>query len=1055
MMKDRSIRRLSLYKVGKGLTLICDLLKFLEMEESDMKKKTVLVFLMLMSLCLAFPLMTFAEETTNAEGIPLVQMNIENKEIKEGEVSKVTLSLSNLTATVLKDVQMNVNLPEGLSLVSGKTKISYDTVHPGESQVHTFEVRSTPGKTGALVPSPGTGIPGGNILSALVLPTVILLVAIGLILWRKKRKTSFNRMLCFVVCMALSLELFSLVLAPTVRAEGTGQSWCETTEVISAGEKVNLTADITVGATEDLEIENTILESESAVPVGSDRCEFLINVKNGNLNEDFDTLDKTTDITLIGALENMSVEKIEKQSESSFIMTLSGGLVKEEGLGMIEMNTRGFSGTYPSATCAIRTVEVNPWFDVESSTVESGKLTLPFSIDCASFTDEFTKVIEDPVFLNQNFAFIDGEGEVVEGINFVKFTPNAASATDAALTITVDGITESGALYNTIDECSLRVNNDVTNCKDFNIYFDASDAIVRITTVLKDYSVASDEITLTAHYSSTINVLGGDVVGLMTEDIEFISDWGEDLTWSLDGVSGNQFDYTMTLKMAEPSDGTPEDEQIMRTFAETLPTWVEVKIKNDRLVNAEGIPIIQEEDQSFIIQPAESTVVMNDETILRKAPGRSDTALKDFKKAYNHTKTLISAVKNISSGNVIGFIGDILGFDSGDNAVKMALEELKAQNVELQSQVTDLSYQIANLEKNLDASENLKRFYDSNINMYNVIDAVNNTQNGNLLLKLAEEEAKIPEGTTYAEAGDYRSCVESIIKVIDGRSSGSKFNGFLDQTLVLGDMITGSHGVFPHSIFEDYDTLIEQRYNWDPETFNAKQAFRASALSRYLDAYTLCQIYINEEVTDNPSAINNYYDALDKLQVQLEKIKEMVESKDFNAKTSPRADGKILNLVTKEAYSPTAFSTFSMPTYYGNTASLYYSKDLTDTFDCDLSVFQYKPNNPNATLNVMLGRYEHAGYNNLLEELNGVGFKAESQYLYMGKPYVVCGHPDNNLFKWWRDYYANVFNLAEADPNKAYVQDMHVGDMRKTYWAFKGWKFYQNDFNLLRFNPKV
>lgn len=135
----------------------------------------------------------------------------------------------------------------------------------------------------------------------------------------------------------------------------------------------------------------------------------------------------------------------------------------------------------------------------------------------------------------------------------------------------------------------------------------------------------------------------------------------------------------------------------------------------------------------------------------------------------------------------------------------------------------------------------------------------------------------------------------------------------------LGDLITGNAAISANGIGSLYFDYVDTYYNWEPQTFDARKQFLAYVGAAYINGYTASMCELNVELADakaagDESSVRAIESAQKTLAKQAGKVGEIIsgevdetgklvsESK-LSSRTHARADGGVLNLVTKSVFA--------------------------------------------------------------------------------------------------------------------------------------------------------
>ena len=963
-------------------------------------------------------------------GVPPVHITFSRDDVAPGQTVDVTVTLDNNTASELLDVTLDTALPQGLTVAKDSPSKAYEAIASGQSVSYTFTAKAaadtaagTAGKSG----NPGTGTPAGSALTAAAILTLLLLSAV-----LYKRRFSGRRTLSILLCVLLSVEAFALAYPAKALAAGAEPTAVDMTYTAEgslnlSGAPAVLTSTVHVGQTRDGELPTVTVTSEDTVATGASVCHFVLTASQGTFSKDFDSLTAgASHVTLAGSFEGMTVSALSRNEGNQSITVALTGTVQDNGPGVVLFDDTTIEDIGINLSAQVSTGVPMPAFDVDQCSAQDGSLSLAFSLDRAEFSDKAAA---------SDFSFADAGGTPIEGLSFTSLTKDGSNGT---VTLQIAGLSTASELFSAIDEGTMTIGENATNCGPLNLCFDLRDSSATVSTTLTNYSLTENgdgTSTLTGSYVAVVSVSDGTVANLETSDLEINDGDGLPDLFTLKNVTadgnGPDFSFDMSVQVDTEEGITAEDYQ---EVLYDLPYLLDVTILNGKLTDAHGVVLPQ---NTFDLMPAGPMAAE-----ANSLDGDASNGL-SASDAFSYSQAVLSALGNAASGNYMGAIADLLGIGAGgDASVLEKLNALNKQNSDLQSKVEELSTQIASMQKSLEASQRLLRFYDTSESLSTIVNAVDNTREGSLLTKLSGLKKGTPEYETY---------VGKIINTITKRTSDKGFNDFLNWTKTLGKMILGENITLGTPVFDDFDFLCNNRCNWDPETFADKQNFRASVISKYSDAYTICMIYMDDYNSKNPEE-TTYDNDVQELGKQVKDVKEFAEGRAHEVVA--REDGKILNLVNGKAYGQNTFSDFNISQYMDPVDPFWGNYKYAESVDS--KNFEYdttdlgNPQDTSSAFSTMVSRLPNTGYDNLYEEFKHAGFKnIGSQYLYFGN-YKRTKHPDRLGLILLHEFTGNYYDLKKGE----YIQNGSTGYYRIVFYAFKGWQVSAEHFeNLLRFNP--
>lgn len=999
------------------------------MKKQFLKKFWLTIFSALMVFFLATG-SAFAQTdipALDAAGIPPVHITFSRDSVQSGETVDVTVSLNNNTVSELQNVTIDADLPEGLTVVKDSPSKTYNAITPSQTVSYTFTAKAGIYNSGTSAnekdDNPVTGAPTGSPLTALAILTVLLL---GTALY--KRRFSGRRTLSIILCFLLTMESFSLLgpqkaLAEEAESPVSDFSYTAEGQLDLCGSKAVVTANVLVGQTLESELPIGEILSSDTVASGASVCHFILSAKDDAFVQDFSSLvSGARHMTLSGSFEGMTISNLTyKDTTQAIDVTLSGTVKENAGPGMVLFDNTSLENNRTTLAAFVQTGTPLPAFVIDQCSVNNGRLILPFTMDSAEFSDRATA---------EDLNFRDYNGDPIDGLTITDLViPSTEARKDGRAVLTIDGKTTAGELFNAIDDGTMTIGENATNCGPLELYFDLTDRSATVTTVLTDYDLQNNNdgsSTLTGCYEAVVSLNDGDTapISLSSEDLALDACGIEGYIISAPTATGGP-DFSFNICTTIPSEAEVTKENYL-DYLYILPYALDVTIGNNKLTDTYGVPLLQ---TTFDLMPAgQATESVNNNRSVQSS-------------AFKYTQTVVNSLSKVTSGNFLGALGDLLGLGTGDDSVMNALSVLQEQNHDLQSRIENLATQMANQQAQSDAANDILIYYK---NLDNLSSVILNVDYSGYLTQLAQ----IPD----KNSAEYKALNEKIVNILTTRlGSDQGINAFIQATMNLGRMICNTsigNPITKNLLLDDYTTLINQRYNWDPETFASKQEFLASIVSKYNDAFMICQVYINDYNDKNPDKKDAYSYETNYLPQQAKDVAQYLNSQE--AALSPRSDGKILNLVNGQAYGQNTFSDFNIDNYMKSAGKYKYPSSVDDvSFSSDTSSLG-NPTDNNSTICKMVKRLPNTSYSNLYDELKGVGFtNFNNQYIYYGNYSRSMNHERLGLVED-DQFTANYYDLK----NNKFIQNGSIGHYRMAYWAGKGWRTTADEATpLLRFNP--
>ena len=373
----------------------------------------------------------------------------------------------------------------------------------------------------------------------------------------------------------------------------------------------------------------------------------------------------------------------------------------------------------------------------------------------------------------------------------------------------------------------------------------------------------------------------------------------------------------------------------------------------------------------------------------------------DWIKTFNTAKTIFTKISgyisNFEKGDWMGLlqssISDINGYFFTTDAPDKV--DLVKEVLEMNDKVTAIGQQVEALSSKLDSIESRIVFKSrvtelnkalSHTEMYATI--LSGSQKS--LMESAEKSGELTVDSTLT--ADQIKIVEDTVKVAQDMEATRHTNGALEETIALGNLITGNGT--STSIIQEYADYVGTYYNWQPETFQAVDLFYSRVAAAYQCGYSIANMQLKLEMRDAEQDLaaattnkekRNAENAIKLVNYELKDLYEsaksvcatLVGTVDDNGNVTEESaisklthdavgDGSVLNLVTGTRFAANSFD----KSYFGETTGSQCHKKLAreakQVGNISLGTSALKISD----VRIMIQRLKDNGlYNNLYTEL--------------------------------------------------------------------------------------
>lgn len=281
------------------------------------------------------------------------------------------------------------------------------------------------------------------------------------------------------------------------------------------------------------------------------------------------------------------------------------------------------------------------------------------------------------------------------------------------------------------------------------------------------------------------------------------------------------------------------------------------------------------------------------------------------------------------AGSVFGFIAHVI---EGAEGEFYTMEDVVERLDTMQESLNSIERQVSGLSIQLDAIET-RAAYRESINP--LLSSTSSLTRG--IASLVQKNLRALNLKTVAASFDELSATDqqtlrslAAATAAYSRTKNTTTTALVDQ---LGSMLLGNTAIGATGVAQLYFDYVDTYYNWEPETLPARSSFLTYVGTAYVYGYmaAMCELnvqYANASEGDK-AGIQQSIDDLVEQAGQVAALLAGTEDgqgkwteSDLATRTRERADGKVLNLVTGDAYTRTDASTASLTAGFSATALL-------------------------------------------------------------------------------------------------------------------------------------
>lgn len=906
------------------------------------------------------PIGAWADEAEDVSGAPdwapAVTAAFDATSYDGADRMVLTVAGTNDGPAIIRDVDFDVVVPQGFYVVSGSASKHLDAIAPGERVEMQLALSQS-------VPAPTTFARTGDGLAGLAVGLVLVVVgALAIAVAVGYFRKGASRLLSVVLVGTLAVGMVPVVHGSASADEVASGAVltvgsAEATTAVD-GVEVGVVATMAVATADELP-ETTEATLEALDAVAANAVSAHVEIRS---DLDFAAQVSPEHLTLGDGLTSCEVVSIERVDDNTIVLVLAGLAGTGDDYGTVEAAAGAFADTAATGFGIVPVSQPHPFVsdvtDIQSAGYVDGSFVLSLYLDCAEF-------IDNPV--STDFSLPANPAIAVESVGL-----DGRNVVNVALSVPGETTEEQfEALDTALTEGGIVVAASATNCGALTSTAGGSSALeyvdalpvatARVENVQEggDGSLAFDFVVdLSALNGAVALDDASDVVlrepdGLQSDDCEIV-----DATPKLMDDNTLLFPVTVPVPSGESTsllqaigdangDGTidgVENAVVQEALAWTL-SGHELELKGDALINAWGIP---QNGTTVALTLADSA---QPASASARDASTAATSLELCQTALSSIGYFVSAFAMSDpgaffqgAGSVFGFIAKSVGLSEEELVtLQDVMDQLNRMDTELRTvdtKVSALSQQLNDMERRQDYAKDVRSLQGliGRISAYSPLVAASVSK----LDDVNKDAAKFSE-LSEGDQKKMRSLAVSTeaLRTISGSSA-------FDDTIKLGDLITGESTIGAKSIVEEYDQWHATYYNWEPETYDARQNFMARVGSAYVMGYAAAMAQLEVKIADEKDAdkIAGYRAAEQQLVSGAGRVVEvlrgtkgtdgkLVES-PLLAKTHARSDGAVLNLVNGRLFNQASFSS----NIYGDLAT-FTKKDIdnvsTYVFDGSLT----------------------------------------------------------------------------------------------------------------------
>lgn len=995
---------------------------------------------LLPTLC---PQAAWAEEGA----VPQVVGSFDKESYAAGEGATVTFRVTNDGTAAWSGARLEAQLPKGMKLAAEgvSTVAERETLPVGETLELQVPVAFEAGFFGTALASTGDGAPGAALaLTALAAAILVLLAAGTLSHDRVRARRSRSGMSVLLVAVLVA------GLAPALPAKAFGDEGGSPEPTVFLGEAVcsspaaTVTAAFTIRNSNETAspVANVAVADGQAVPASAKYA--LVEVVSDLPFADGLSSDT---VRLGDSFEGLKVASVERTGDNAAVVRVEGGAPSGSD-GLIVFDEGSFTDGRAVGGAAVSVEAATLSFDADGSSYDSGAFTLPVSVENGRFACTAGA---------QDWLFADGAGLAAtsfsvdpddnrRGTLTVRADQARASDQVAALSAALDPNTSQLLLAPAalVGEAGASLAADAIEGR-ADTLAEAASAVpygaVEATGVVRNGDgslTVTSRVTLGAKDGS-ICLTSLDQVVLPGQDEKdgLLESSLVTLGSILDDGSGFDFTFDIDADTAASwygpfKESGQSEAEAERQFLEEITQLMcgrEVDLVSGAVLNAYGIP------------QGDSTIILSNVSSLDELNGVAvaSSSEEDAKMAFEALEKIVSAIGWFSAGGegAASGISELLGLIAAmiNPSPEITLQDIYDELQQMKGQLSRMETSIDRMAVELQAVDKRAGFDSEWYEVKWRIDHLSSY--GGLYTTLT---SKLAAGSADDDLDTVMKANEKLLNqyasAIDKKDKLLGTTVYTD-TRDLGTLILGTGQT---DIVGDYYKWLETYYNWDPETFVAKDEYLASVMMAYLYGYGASMAYLNvkasQEDPDDPFGEGDnavYVSSMRELKEQAGQVVKKLagevgtdgEGKATIAKKSAYrqateplpgdgyAAGYVRNLLNDRSYP---LGKYMLQDIYAAKSPNFYTSVEKDrlypyTFDGDINLAQFQQMVANLPQVRGLGG-TYAEVDSLWKELEVLGFNLDGCY---GGGSDIEHHP---AWLYWHKTSLNMIAVSDATYHK-------------------------------------
>lgn len=1007
-------------------------------------------FLAVAVLLVAALLPTLCPQAAWAEGgaVPQVVGSFDKESYAAGEGATVTFRVTNDGTAAWSGARLEVRLPQGMKLAGegASTVAERETLPVGETLELRVPVAFEAGFFGTALASTGDGTPGAALaLTALAAAILVLLAAGTLSRDRVRARRSRSGMSVLLAAVLVA------GLAPALPVKAFGDEGGSPEPTVFLGEAVcsspaaTVTAAFTIRNSNETAspVANVAVADGQAVPASAKYA--LVEVVS-----DLPFADGLSSATvrLGDSFEGLQVTSVERTGDNTAVVRVEGGAPSGSD-GLIVFDEGSFTDGRAVGGAAVSVEAATLSFDADGSSYGNGAFTLPVSVENGRFACTASA---------QDWLFRDGAGLAAtsfsvdpddnrRGTLTVRADQAIASDQVAALSAALDPnasqlflapaalVGEAGASlaadaiegragtlaeaasavpYGAVEATGVVRNADGSLTVTSKVTLGAKDGSVHLTDLARQIILPGQEKENGLLENSQVEL------GSILDDGR-----GFDFTFDIDADTAAS--WYGPFKESDQSEAEAEQQFLVEITQ--LMCGREVDLVGGAVLNAYGI---QQGNSAIILSNVSSLDELNGVAV-------ASSSEEDAKKAFEALEKIVSAIGWFSAGGegAASGISELLGLIAAmiDPSPKITLQDIYDELQQMKGQLSRMETSIDRMAVELQAVDKRAGFDSEWYEVKWRIDHLSSY--GGLYTTLA---SKLDAGSADDDLATVMKANEKLLNqyasAIDKKDKLLGTTVYTD-TRSLGTLILGTG---QKDIVSDYYNWLETYYNWDPETFVAKDEYLASVMMAYLYGYGASMAYLNvkasQEDPDDPFGEGDnavYVSSMRELKEQTGQVvkklagevgtdskgKATIAKKSaYRQATEPLpgdgyATGYVRNLLNNRSYP---LGKYMLQDIYADKSPNFYTSVEKDrlypyTFNGDINLAQFQQMVANLPQVRGLGG-TYAEVDSLWKELEALGFNLDGCY---GGGSNIEHHP---AWLYWHKTPLNMIAVSDATYHK-------------------------------------